>query len=63
MEYMSALEISRKWGVSKRRVQLLCSKNRIEGVVRVGNMWLIPKDATKPFDARYRCRTKCENKK
>ena len=52
MEYMSAQEASIKWGISKRRVQLLCSIGRIKGVTRVGNMWVIPKDAQKPGDAR-----------
>lgn len=58
MEYISAQEASLKWGVSKRRVQLLCSIGRIEGVTRVGNMWLIPKDAEKPKDARYSTNSK-----
>lgn len=54
MEYISAQEASIKWGVSKRRVQLLCSEGRIEGVARIGNMWLIPKKAEKPKDARLK---------
>jgi hypothetical protein len=53
MEYISAREASKKWGISKRRVQVLCSSGRISGVSRVGNMWLIPKEAKKPRDARY----------
>lgn len=53
MEYISAKEASIKWEISKRRVQLLCNSERIEGVTRIGNMWLIPKDAEKPRDARF----------
>lgn len=43
MEYMSCPEAAKKWGVSDRRVQKLCGENRIPGVSRIGNMWLIPK--------------------
>jgi len=54
MEYLSALDVARKWGISKRRVQILCIENRIAGVKKVGNMWLIPEDAEKPRDNRFK---------
>ncbi|MDO9536541.1 MAG: DNA-binding protein [Bacillota bacterium] len=54
MEYLSALDIALKWGISKRRVQILCIENRIVGVKKVGNMWLIPEDAEKPKDGRVK---------
>ena len=52
MEYMSCPEAAEKWGISARRVQILCKENRISGVSKIGYMWLIPKDAEKPVDAR-----------
>lgn len=52
MEYMSARDAAELWGVSQRRVSMLCAKNRIDGVSRVGNMWLIPALAQKPIDGR-----------
>ena len=52
MEYMSCPEAAEKWGISERRVQILCSQNRIPGVSKLGYMWLIPKNAEKPFDMR-----------
>lgn len=52
MEYMSCPEAAKKWGISDRRVQKLCEENRISGVSRIGNMWLIPKNAEKPNDRR-----------
>lgn len=52
MEYMSAKEAADKWGISQRRVAVLCSENRIDNAVMVGNMWIIPTDAGKPIDAR-----------
>ena len=54
MEYLSALDIALKWGISKRRVQILCIENRIAGVKKVGNMWLIPEGAEKPKDGRVK---------
>lgn len=54
MEYMSCSEAAKKWGISERRVQILCRENRIPGVSKLGYMWLIPKDAEKPFDKRKR---------
>lgn len=52
MEYMSAKEAAEKWGISQRRVAVLCSENRVEEATMVGNMWIIPKNAKKPVDAR-----------
>ena len=52
MEYMSAPQAAEKWGISERRVQILCSENRIPGVSKLGYMWLIPKDTEKPIDRR-----------
>lgn len=52
MEYMSCPEAAKKWETSERRVQKLCEENRIAGVSKIGYMWLILKEAQKPFDAR-----------
>ncbi len=52
MDYMSCAEAAAKWGISERRVQKLCEGNRIPGVSKFGSVWLIPKEAEKPADAR-----------
>ena len=52
MKYMSCHEAAKKWGISERRVQILCKEDRIPRVSKIGYMWLIPKDAEKPVDAR-----------
>lgn len=52
MDYMSAREAAEKWGISQRRVAVLCSEHRIANATMLGNMWLIPTDAKKPLDAR-----------
>lgn len=54
MEYLKIDEIAKKWGVGVRRVQLLCADGKIEGAVRFGRDWMIPKDAQKPLDGRTR---------
>ena len=54
LEYISAPEAAKKWEISERRVQKLCEENRIPGVAKFSRMWLIPKDAEKPADARYK---------
>lgn len=52
MEFISAREAANKWGISQRRVAVLCSENRITDAAMVGNMWIIPANAKKPIDAR-----------
>lgn len=52
MEFMSAREAADKWGISQRRVAVLCSENRIAEATMVGNMWIIPSNAKKPIDVR-----------
>ncbi len=51
-EYMTVQEAAKKWELSERRVQKLCAENRIDGIVRLSRVWLIPKDAEKPVDGR-----------
>ena len=57
MEFISAKEVSEKWGISERRIQKLCEEGRIPGVFRFGRSWAIPKDAEKPFDKRLKVAT------
>lgn len=50
--YMSTKQAALKWGISERRVRILCSEGRIDGVIRSGWAWNIPLDASKPSDGR-----------
>ena len=54
MDYVSISDTAKKWGLSKRRVQTLCSEGRIPGAARIGIIWAIPGDAEKPEDARVK---------
>lgn len=62
MEFMSAREAADKWGISQRRVAVLCSEQRIAEATMVGNMWIIPVTAKKPTDARSTRYNKSEEK-
>lgn len=54
MKYLSTFEAAEKWGISHRRVSVLCNEGRITGAQRVGSRWIIPENAEKPSDARIR---------
>lgn len=52
--YVTVKEASDKWKVSPRTVQMFCSRGRIEGAIKVGNMWLIPESSELPKDGRIK---------
>ena len=54
MEYLSITQTSEKWGLSKRRIQVLCQEGRLPGAMKVGSYWAIPIDAKKPKDERIK---------
>lgn len=52
MEYIKVAEAAKKWGLSDRRVRVLCQEAKIEGVTKNGGIYLIPANAEKPADSR-----------
>ena len=48
MEFITVKEAAEKWNVSTRRVQILCSNDRIKGAYRFGKSWMIPSGAVLP---------------
>ncbi len=54
MDYMTLKEASEKWGVSPRWINYLCAAGRIPGAVKMATIWLVPKDAEKPADRRFK---------
>ncbi|RCX14339.1 hypothetical protein DFR58_11563 [Anaerobacterium chartisolvens] len=52
MPYISALQAAAKWGISDRRVRVLCSEGKIPGAVKQGKSYKIPANAEKPADGR-----------
>ena len=47
MQYLSAKEISEKWGVSPILVRRLCRQDRIPGAVCKDGVWSISEDAVR----------------
>ena len=54
MKLLSTKETAEKWGISSRRVAILCTAGRIPGAQRIGSNWGVPEDADKPEDARIK---------
>ncbi len=52
--YIKVKEAAKKWGISDRRVRILCSEGKIAGAYQEGRIWKIPYDAPKPSDGRYK---------
>lgn len=56
MEYITIKEAAEKWNLSVRRVQSICNEGMIQGTIKFGHAWAIPKDAEKPADKRIKTR-------
>ena len=52
MEYIKVSQAAEKWGITPRRVRVLCAEGKIEGVIRKGKLYMIPETAVKPMDGR-----------
>lgn len=52
--FLTVKQASEKWGISDRRIRVLCSEGKIPGAYREGRRWKIPVDAKKPADGRYK---------
>lgn len=51
---MTVKEAAAKWGISERRVRVLCAEGKISGAYQQGRGWKIPSNAAKPADGRYK---------
>ena len=54
MGYFSISQTAEKWGISQRRIRILCVEGRIPGAMKIGSYWAIPEDAERPKDARVK---------
>lgn len=52
--YITVKQAAEKWGISERRIRVLCAQGKINGVYQEGRGWKIPADALKPADGRYK---------
>jgi len=52
IEYLTVKEAGEMWNITGRMVTIYCSNGKIDGVIKKGNLWLIPMNAEKPLDGR-----------
>ena len=52
--FITVKQAAEKWGISDRRVRILCAEGKIPGAFQQGRGWKIPADAVKPADGRYK---------
>ena len=52
--FMTVKEASAKWGISDRRIRVLCAEGKISGAIKEGKSWKFPVDTVKPIDRRYK---------
>lgn len=52
--YMTVKQAAEKWGISDRRVRILCAEGKVSGAIREGRRWMIPVDTRKPADGRFK---------
>ena len=52
--FMTVKEASAKWGISDRRIRVLCAEGKISGAIKEGKTWKFPIDTVKPIDRRYK---------
>jgi Fic family protein len=57
---MTTKEASLKWGISDRRIRILCTEGKIEGAVKIGRNWSVPSNAMKPIDNRTKIKSEFE---
>ena len=60
---MSVAETAKKWDLTNRRVQILCSQKRIDGAIKQSGIWLIPISAKRPVKKRPGIKLEKEPKK
>jgi len=52
LEYIKVKQAAQQWGLSDRRIRVLCNQGKIDGVIKEGRSYLIPANAIKPIDGR-----------
>ena len=54
MTYITTKQAAERWGISDRRVRLLCAEGKVPGVVKQGRSYKIPESIKKPADGRIK---------
>ncbi len=50
--YLTVKDMSERWGISNRTLQIMCAEGKVKGATKFGRAWAIPVDAEKPVDGR-----------
>jgi hypothetical protein len=51
-EIMTVRDAAEQWRITPRRVQVLCNNGQVQGAVRLGGTWIIPRGTPRPIDGR-----------
>jgi hypothetical protein len=62
MEWITTKEAAELWGITTRRVQILCDRGKVNGVERLGDIWVIPMGTPKPIDGRTKAAKESKSK-
>ena len=54
MEYIKLAKAAEKWGISARRARILCAEGKIPGAIKKGKLYMVPENAQKPRDGRFK---------
>jgi Fic family protein len=52
LKYISVQQAANNWGISDRRVRILCDQGKVVGSIKEGRSYKIPSEAVKPIDGR-----------
>ena len=52
LDWITPQQAAERWGITDRRIQALCLNGQVDGAVRLGRSWLIPKETLQPIDGR-----------
>lgn len=61
MDFLSAQELAKKWGISPRNVVRYAKAGKLEGAKLIGGSWIIPADAVRPRDGRTKVQLEPKN--
>ena len=50
--YTTVKEMSERWDIAPRTIQIMCAEGKIPGATKFGRAWAVPVDADKPKDNR-----------
>lgn len=48
MKLETVTDAATRWGISPRRVRVLCEQGRVKGAQKLSMGWVVPSDAPKP---------------